>query len=183
MASFKDGAVVQICFVVTDIRAAMAGLTASLGAGPWFWRERGVFPRQRLHGRPVDTELSIAMAGQGDMIYELIEKLDKGPSVYDAVIAQGGGMHHVGVVARDYPAACAARTAQGERLVYEAEVLYGARVGYFDTRATIPGMTPPPMVELIEFPAATQAMFARILEAHAGWDGSAPLRPLGPLQG
>jgi len=62
---FKEGETMQTALVVPDIRATMAGLTTSLGAGPWFWRERWVFPNQRLRGMPVASPLSIARAYAG----------------------------------------------------------------------------------------------------------------------
>jgi hypothetical protein len=178
---YAEGEVMQTAFVVRDIRAAMAAFTRDLGAGPWFWRERGVFPRQRLHGVPVTTALSIAMAWQGGMLYELIEVLDRdatdgGPTVYDAVLAQGGGFHHFGVATFDYAAACAVQAGRGHALVYEAEVANGARVAYFDTHGALPGM-----IEVIECVPGALAMFGRFRDAHRGWDGSDPVRPLAPV--
>jgi hypothetical protein len=55
--------------------------------------------------------------------------------------------------------------------VYEAEVVHGARVGYFDT-----GSQAPAMIELIEFLPATQAMFETFRTAARNWDGTDPVR-------
>ncbi len=168
------GPILQTAFVTDDIQASMANLTRDFGAGPWFWRERGVFPRQTYLGQPVQTALSIAMAYAGGMLFELIQQLDDSPSVYHG--APGLRLHHFGVASAGYAAALAACTARGYRLVYEAEVANGARVGYFDTADALPAM-----VEVIEFLPATQAMFARFRAAHDTWDGSDPVRPLAPV--
>lgn len=170
------GPILQTAFVTDDIRASMAALTRDFGAGPWFWREHGVFPRQTYLGQPVQTALSIAMAWSGDMLYELIQQLDDTPSVYRG--AAGQRLHHFGIPAQDYAAACAACAARGYRPVYEAEVANGARVGYFDTVGALPAM-----IEVIEYLPATQAMFARFRAAHLGWDGTDPIRPLAPVGG
>jgi hypothetical protein len=168
------GPILQTAFVTDDIRASMANLTRDFGAGPWFWREHGVFPRQTYRGQPVQTALSIAMAYSGGMLYELIQQLDDSASVYQG--APGQRLHHFGVPSADYTATCAACAARGYDLVYEAEVANGARVGYFDTRGALPVM-----IEVIEYLPATQAMFARFRAAHDTWDGSDPIRPLAPV--
>ena len=170
------GPVIQTAFVTADIRAAMPAFTRSLGAGPWFWRERGVFPRQSFHGRPVETALSIAMAYSGDMLIELIEQLDDTPSVYRSPGAPPERLHHFGVAVTDYPAALAQAATRGDTLHYEAEVANGARVGYLQPQAPFPAM-----IELIEHLPATAAMFARFRAAHDGWDGTDPIRPLAPV--
>ena len=48
----------------------------------------------------------------------------------------------------------------------------GARVGYMDTTADLPGM-----IELIELGAAFEPTFNRFYKASIGWDGTDPIRP------
>jgi len=171
------GNIIQTAFVVEDIHAAMAQMTAAMGVGPWFLRERGRFAVQTYRGQPSEMELAIAMGYAGDMQYELIQQLDEAPSVYrDVVRARGYGLHHFGVAFTDYARGCAHYRAQGFELVYEAEVANAARVGYFDTGARLPAM-----IEVIEFLPATQAMFARFRAAATGWDGADPVRMRPPL--
>jgi hypothetical protein len=171
-----DGPPMQTAFVTHDIHAAMRDQTRAIGAGPWFLREGGVFPRQTYRGQPVQTRLSIAMAYAGDMLIELIQQHDEGPSVYGDLLGRAEGFHHFGIAVEDYAAACAAQAARGLSLVYEAEVAHGARVGYFE-RAGLPFM-----VELIQMTPQSQAMFAGFREAHRGWDGTEPVRPLAPVR-
>ena len=71
----------------------------------------------------------------------------------------------------DYPAALAHYQGSGRTLVYEAEVVHGAHVGYFDA-----GDRAPAMIELIEFRPATQAMFDTFRAAARDWDGKDPVR-------
>jgi len=167
-----QGRLIQTAFITDDIHASMRELTRTLGAGPWFLRERGVFPKQIYQGQPAQTALAIALGYAGEMQFEIIQQLDDSPSVYrDHVERNGYGLHHLGMAATDYPAALAHHQAMGDTLVYEAEVANGARVGYFDTHARLPAM-----IEVIEFLPATQAMFRRFRDCARDWDGSDPVR-------
>lgn len=170
-----QGPIMQTAFVTNDIRAAMADHSRATGAGPWFLRERGVFANQLYRGRPAETELSIALGYCGDMLIELICKHDSGPSVYDDLLGPGGeGLHHFGIETTDPEGDTRRRVAQGFVPAYSAEVAHGAQVLYFER----PGL--PFMIELIEMRPASRAMFAAFRAAHAGWDGSDPVRPLAP---
>jgi len=168
------GRLMQTAFTTADIRETMREMTAKLGVGPWFLRERGVFRNQVYRGQSASTALAIAMGYAGDMQFEIIQQLDDSPSVYrEAVERTGHGLHHFGVAWTDYEAALAHYRSLGFTLAYSAEVANGARVGYFDTHGTLPAM-----VEAIELLPATEAMFGRFQAAARGWDGSDPVRPL-----
>lgn len=172
------GTLIQTAFVSVDIRITMAEMTQTMKVGPWFLRERGVFPRQLYRGKPVTTALSIAMGYAGDMLFEIIQQLDDSPSVYrDAVAWRGFGLHHFGVATEDFETTCTFYRRQGFEHVYEAEVANGARVAYFDTLGRLPAM-----IEVIEYLPATRAMFARFKAAAEGWDGTEPVRPLAPVR-
>ena len=166
-----DG-IIQTAFIVEDIRAAMELFTRQLNVGPWFWRERGVFPWQEYKGKPTDVELSIAMGYSGSMQYELMQQLNDAPSVYmDVVKKRGYGPHHFGVGAPDYAARCKHYRDAGFELHYEAEVSGGNRVAYFDTMDVLGVMT-----EVINMSPATEAMFTSFQQASVGWDGRDPVR-------
>lgn len=163
---------IQTAFITDDIHASMREMTRTLGAGPWFLRERGVFPKQIYRGQTATTALAIAMGYAGDMQIEIIQQLDSSPSVYrEHVERRGYGLHHFGVATPNYMAALAHYQSMGWTLAYEAEVANGTRVGYFDTGASLPAM-----IEVIEFLPATEAMFDRFKASARGWDGSEPVR-------
>ena len=167
----------QTAFVVPDIHAAIAEQTQLLNAGPWFLREQGIFANQIYRGQPAQTCLSIAMAYSGDMLFELIQQHDDGPSVYrDHVAARGFGLHHFAVASDDYDSDCAAYSAMGQQLVYQAEVAHGARVGYFEAPAQ------PFMIEVIELKPQSRQMFASFRAAHDAWQGGVEIRPLAPAR-
>lgn len=171
------GRMIQTAFISSDIRATMQEMTRMMGVGPWFLRERGVFPRQTYRGQPATTALAIAMGYAGDTQFEIIQQLDGSASVYRDVVERNGyGLHHFGVAADDYAAAVAHCVAAGYAFVYEAEVAHGARVGYFDTHDALPAM-----IEVIEFRPATRAMFDGFRDAARNWNGRDPVRLLAPL--
>lgn len=166
-----DG-IIQTAFIVEDIRAAMDLFTKQMNVGPWFLRERGIFPWQVYKGQPTQVELAIAMGYSGSMQYELIQQLNDVPSVYmDVVNKRGYGLHHFGVGAPDYAARCDRYRKAGFELHYEAEVANGNRVAYFDTTHVLPAM-----IEVIGMSPATEAMFTKYQQASVGWDGSDPVR-------
>ncbi len=76
-----QGRLIQTAFITDDIHASMRELTRTLGAGPWFLRERGVFPKQVYRGQASTTALAIALGYAGDMQFEIIKQLDDSPSV------------------------------------------------------------------------------------------------------
>lgn len=171
------GRLIQTAFITKDIHASMQTMTRTMGVGPWFLRERGVFPRQIYRGQPSSTALAIAMGYAGDMQFEIIQQLDDSPSVYREVAERSGyGLHHFGVAAEDYAAAIAHYEGEGYTLAYEAEVAHGARVGYFDTSGALPAM-----IEVIEFRPATRVMFDGFRDAARGWDGQDPVRVRAPI--
>ena len=173
IAGIFAGRLIQTAFTTADIHATMREMTRTLGVGPWFLRERGVFPRQVYRGQPSSTALAIAMGYSGDMQFEIIQQLDDSPSVYrEAAERNGHGLHHFGVAAENYDAALAHYRGMGFTLAYEAEVANGARVGYFDTHGVLPAM-----IEAIEYLPATRAMFDGLRAAARDWDGRDPVRP------
>ena len=97
-----QGRLIQTAFITDDIHASMRELTRTLGAGPWFLRERGVFPKQVYRGQPSQTALAIALGYAGDMQFEIIQQLDDSPSVYrDQFERSGYGLHHFGMATTD----------------------------------------------------------------------------------
>jgi hypothetical protein len=171
------GRLVQTAFITSDIRIAMEMMTRTMSVGPWFLRRRGVFARQRYRGEPTDMALAIAMGHAGDMQFEIIQQLDDKPSVYREVAeSRGYGLHHFGVAAEDFAAACRHYEAVGFECAYDAVVANGARVAYFDTFGRLPAM-----IEVIEFLPASRAMFERIRQAAIDWDGTDPVRELAPV--
>jgi hypothetical protein len=168
-----DDGIIQMAYIVEDLRTAIAHWTQKLRVGPWFVLERfsGVDPVYR--GQPSGAEITLAMSFAGHMNIELIQTKNDAPSVYREVIERRGyGFHHWGVATWNFDAAVAQYERAGHALAFRLAVPSGGRVGYMDTTAVLPGFT-----ELIELGGAFDEVFGGFYRASVGWDGNEPIRP------
>lgn len=170
-----DG-VIQMAYVVPDLRKAMADWTDRLKMGPWFLFDPFRPLTQRYRGGPTDLSISIGMAYTGHMQFELIQQNNDAPSVYrETVTKRGYGFHHWGVSAPDFDKALSAQQAKGYELAFYAEPDRGIRVAYMDCTADLPGF-----IELIETGPAVEGLFTMMYQAALGWDGTDPVRAIAP---
>ena|SRR5436305_146288 len=167
--------IMQMAYVVPDIRAAISEWIARLNVGPWFLLDHftGVDPVYR--GGPSRAGVSIAMSFAGHMNIELIQPKDDHPSVYKETIDRlGHGFHHWGIASADFAADVARYEEMGMTLAFRAGVPTGGEVAYFDSGGALPGF-----VELIETNTGMERAFSRWYGAALAWDGTDPIRPFG----
>lgn len=172
----KFGArMMQAGYLVDDLDAAMAHWTKTLGAGPFF-----VLPKREFlelhHGGEACSEPMIAAVALGqldDLQIELIVP-GGGPSTYHRFLGAGGrGLHHLGYMAPDFDASRGA--ALRARLAVATEGRSQAtRFAYLEN----PEALAQPCLELIAASDVIVDVFAMVARAHAGWDGSQPVRHL-----
>jgi len=168
--------IIQMAYVVPDLRKAMMEWTERLKLGPWFLFSPFRPLTQRYRGEPTELSISIGMAYSGHMQFELIEQHNDVPSVYmEAVKKRGYGFHHWGVSAPDFDKALAAQQARGYELAFYAEPDRAIRVAYIDTTADLPGF-----IELIETGPAVEGLFTMMYRAAVGRDGKEPIREIAP---
>lgn len=167
------GQIVQMAYVVEDMRAAIDWWVRDCHVGPWFLIERFSGPGQRYRGRPATAAISLAMSFAGHMNIELLQPLDDQPSVFKEVVDRRGyGFHHVGIAAGDVDIERAAYEARGYRVAFEAPVPSGGSVYYLDDGHDDHGF-----VELIPATPGMDEMFTRLWQAAAAWNGADPVRP------
>jgi hypothetical protein len=167
-----DDGVIQMSYVVPDIRAAMRTWVDKLKVGPWFLLDHfsGLNPRYR--GRDSTADVSLAMSFAGHMNIELIQPNDAEPSVYrEWIDKRGYGFHHWGRASRNFDRDVERYQALGHDLVFLAGVPSGGSVAYMDTTDLLPGY-----VELIEIGESFEAVFSKFYRATIGWDGAEPVR-------
>lgn len=168
--------VIQIAYVVPDLRQAMADWTKRLGIGPWFLFDPFKPLTQKYRGAPTGLSISIGMAYSGHMQFELIEQRNDVPSVYrETVEKRGYGFHHWGVSAPDFDTALKKQLSAGYELAFYAEPDHGIRVAYMDTTRDLPGF-----IELIETGPAVEGLFTMMYQAALCWDGKDPVRDMAP---
>lgn len=165
----------QLCWVVPDLDAAIAGWLHSTGAGPFFLFGEVHFTESNYRGMPMDIAPHRASIGyHGDMQIELIQPLGDHSGIWRDIVPYGkAGLHHVGLYCHDYEAERAALLATGAEIAFEG-LMMGARTCYIDTSVTVGFMT-----ELITANPVADQVFSQLRSASQGWDGSHPIRSIG----
>lgn len=172
----RFGPVMQLGFVVPDLARA-AHHWAGLGIGPFLALEHVVFEECLYRGRPVQFDMSAALAQWGEVQVELIEQHDEVPTVYTEFAGRAAGsLHHLGVMTGSVAGDLARLSALGISAVQSGSAANGVRFAYLDTDR-LPGAHPGGMIELIERCPAIERFFGAVREAARGWDGREPLRP------
>jgi methylmalonyl-CoA/ethylmalonyl-CoA epimerase len=147
----KNG-VFQIAIVVENLEKAVETYWRLLGVGPWqiYTYAKPLVKEMTYRGQPADYKMRIALAQVGPLCIELIETLE-GPTVYaDFVRERGYGVHHLGVLVDDMPAAMAQAKAAGLTVIQDGKGfgLHGdGHFAYLSTEDRI-GIT----IELISLP-------------------------------
>lgn len=165
----------QLCWVVPDLDAAIAGWLQSTGAGPFFVFGEVHFTDSNYRGTAMDIAPHRASIGyHGEMQIELIQPLGDHPGIWRDIVPYGkAGFHHVGLYCQDYEADRAALLETGAEMAFEG-LMMGARTCYVDTTPTVGFMT-----ELVTANPVAEQVFGQIRGASQGWDGSDPIRSMG----
>ena len=167
-----DKGIMQMAYVVKDLRAAIDEWVKRLNVGPWFVLDHftGVDPVYR--GAPSKADITLAMSFAGHMNIELIQPNDDHPSVYKELIDKSGyGFHHWGIASADFAGDLKRYEAMGMEVAFRLGVPTGGEVAYLDTNGKLPGY-----VELIETSPGMERAFGGFYGAALTWDGSNPVR-------
>src|SRR2546430_4529609 len=93
----RDDGVIQMAYVVADLRAAIKQWTTTLRVGPWFVLEHFTGEDAVYRGQPSAADVALAMSFAGHMNIELIQPNNDAPSVYrEWIDRHGHGFHHWG---------------------------------------------------------------------------------------
>ena len=170
--------VLQVAYVVRDIKASAERWIETFGVGPFFILDRPQVGDPKYRGAPQNVEFSAALAQAGDVHVELIEQHCDSPSCYRDLVKKGEeGFHHVGVIVEDYAKEVARYEALGFP-VATSGTFGPLNFCYIDTSSVMAGM-----VEVLEDKPFIHNYFARVREAAQGWDGSRPIRNANELAG
>jgi hypothetical protein len=167
-----DNGIIQMAYVVQDIRQAMDHWISKLKVGPWFLLDHFSGEDPLYRGKPSRADVALAMSFAGHMNIELIQPNNDAPSVYrEGIEKHGYGFHHWGVATWNFDEDVERYRAAGHELAFLARVPSGGRVAYMDTTALLPGF-----VEFIELGGAFEPVFSKFYRASIGWDGQDPVR-------
>jgi len=160
----------QVCFVVTDLQAAIKTWTEQLKVGPFLVFENFTFTDD--DGAPLPVDISLALAYSGDNFIELIQLNAGRPSIYDFVADAGGGFHHIAKLTSDLEASIAEAEAAGFPLAFKGNFAPDGRLAYVDASSAYGGY-----MEYVEY-NETVAGLLRYMRAGANsWDGATPTMP------
>jgi Glyoxalase/Bleomycin resistance protein/Dioxygenase superfamily len=169
------GQVIQMAYVVEDIRASIDWWIKDARTGPWFLLDHFWAADQVYRGTSSKADVAIAMAFAGHMCIELIQPRDDHPSVYREIVDRRGyGFHHIGLCVADVDEEIPAYEARGYELAFRARVPTGGAVAYLAGGAANPGF-----LELIPATSGMDDVFTNFWRASLDWDGSDPVRPFG----
>ncbi|MEQ8859097.1 MAG: VOC family protein [Pseudomonadales bacterium] len=167
------GSPVQIAYFVTDIERAARRMNARFGAGPFFVTRRIALARGEHRGRSCRFVHSSAYGQWGDIMLELVQQDEEGPSPFRDRFAPGQeGLHHLAFFVADLEAAIAACRADGLNLASRATTESGVEFAFVDDAAL------GHMLELYEGDSMLRGFYRLVREAADGWDGSDPIREL-----
>ena len=106
---FMKNGVAQVGILVEDIEQAVEQYWKVCGIGPWriYTYQKPLIKTMHYRGQPGDYAMKVALATVGPLVIELIEIIG-GDNIYQEYVeARGYGLHHLGVVVDDVPAAIA----------------------------------------------------------------------------
>lgn len=169
--------IIQIAFVVRDVRASVESYAKSMGAGPFFHLEHVPLENPNYRGRALAPDFSVAVGFSGAVQIELIEQHCDTPSIYKEFLdAHGEGYHHVWRHVQDFDRALADYEALGFETPWRVDCVGLGRCAYIDTHGKAGRY-----IELLEFSPELLAAWDEMERISDGWDGKQLLRPLPAL--
>lgn len=173
--SLLFGPIMQTCWVVRDLEAAMQHWLA-LGVGPFHVLDNIAFEEITHRGRHSPIDIRVGYAYSGDYQVELVQQKNAAPSIYHEFLEAGlQGQHHVGMVTKTFDQHLATADRHGFDVLQYGKVEGGGRIAYLDTQGAFPGT----IIEIIEENEMLAGAFALFREASANWDGKTdPVRYL-----
>ena len=166
----------QIAYLVENIETAAHHWARTTGAGPFVLFDPFAFINPVYKGEPCDVNMGIALGYSGDLCVELIVQHDDRPSIYsDWLRAHGYGVHHVAMLADDFPTTLRDYEEQDVRPIFNGAFGEDTHLAYLDTRASLGCF-----LEIVEHTEFVRGALAAMRADHENWDGSDVLRPFTP---
>jgi hypothetical protein len=165
---------VQIAYFVSDIREAAARMNTTFGAGPFHIIERIQLAKGEHRGRDCPFVHSSAYGQWGNVMMELVQQDEEGPSPFRDMYGPGEqGLHHVATFVDDVGAAIAAYAEHGLPLAARAETLTGTEFAFIDATATLGHM-----IEIYVPDKGLRGFYDFVRQSAHEWDGADPIRLL-----
>jgi hypothetical protein len=158
-------------FAVHDWQAAAEHWINVMGVGPFFLMQHIEFEWCEYLGKPVELDLSVAIAYTGGQQIELVQQLNDAPSIYTDFLANNEpGLQHMGTLVDNLEAVITGHQLR-DRIVQEGRTAAGINFAYVNT-----GGHNGTLLELIEAGPPVRQFFDSMRQAAETWDGSRPIR-------
>ncbi len=168
------GAPVQIAYFVNDVVSAASRMHRLFGAGPFFVIERIELAWGEHRGRSCPFVHSSAYGQWGEVMLELVQQDEDGPSPFRDLFPPGAeGLHHVACLIDDLDTAIAGCNAAGWPLAARAATRTGVEFAFADASQALGHM-----IELYEPTDSLRDFYRFVRESAAGWDRADPVRRL-----
>lgn len=164
------GCMAQLSHVVPDVKQAIEKYAQTMRVGPWFLLEKIPITGASYRGSPIDVNVTVGIGYCGALQIELIQENSTGGSIFNEVIrSRGYGVHHYGILTKDFDRDRAKYNTLGYREVFYAVNEFPARNVYFETNGVLPVF-----LELIEAVEGVERLFAHMFQQsrHAKYAGT-----------
>ena len=166
---------VQLAYFVNDIREAASRAAETVGAGPFFVIDRIELEWGEHRGERCEFLHSSAYGQWGELMMELVQQDEEGPSPFRDLYAPGEeGLHHIASFVSSVEETIEAYQNLGCPLAARAVTKNGgSEFAFIDTTARNGHM-----LEIYEPTEALSGFYAYVRKASLGWDGRDPVRGL-----
>jgi Glyoxalase/Bleomycin resistance protein/Dioxygenase superfamily len=163
--------IVQIAYIVPDVRAAAQQWVDRVGAGPFYVFDH--FELTATHrGEPAVLDHSPAFGQWGSVQVELIQLHELEPAAFREAFGGGKfGLHHMTWFPDDLDAEGARLEQLGWPCVLDMTGSTGTRALFHDARAELGHF-----IELYVATPQIRRHYDRVAQAAQGWDGRDPIR-------
>ena len=164
---------VQIAYFVTDIRTAALDMAENFGAGPFFISSRIELSRCEHRGQKQNFVHSSAYGQWGEIMLELVQQDEEGPSPFRDMYGPGEeGIHHGALFVDSMNQAITEYQQGGFPLTARATTLQGnVEFAFIDTRSSLGHM-----LEIYEPVELLLNFYKMVKNASVNWDGKDPVR-------
>lgn len=165
--------VVQIAYLVDDVREGALRHSAAFGSGPFFIGDHIPLSEVIHAGEPAVFDHSSAYGQWGDVMVELVCIHQATPGALALAVGVGHtGIHHVARFVDDIDAEAAYLDATGHPQVLLASTASGQRFAFHA------GGDLAHLLEIYQPSDGLRGFYGRVAEASKGWDGSDPIRAM-----
>lgn len=119
--SLLNHGIAQIALIVKNLDETVENYWHTFGIGPWhfYTYKRPLLSMSRYYGKDVENAIRIALSNFGPTRIELIE-IKEGATIHEDFIREHGyGVHHLGILVEDMPAALEEARRAGFEVIQE----------------------------------------------------------------